>query len=678
LIALVASEYRSAAKPQKKTKRQRANVKRQKRVARVVRVLHYSAVLGTMSVHIFFNMRERKAADEGKLRLRLRCPLVAVLLLLANPVWAGPQSGGVPGLQVTPNTTVVFVGDYSALSAVDETGRPVAKTQWSISPSIADLRVENGEVLVQGKQAGRAVLTATANNQSATSVISVVAGKKLEPGTVRWSLQPTPGFETLLVVQAQPSAGGPDFYSIEWSPSANAIVRALSAFGQQRWMTHLVSMANAAALKHTLPPPGQVLENDALVRNRSMFIIGEKNAFLATNASDPSSYGLPMDGKSILLHASPDGFGGMILLERGRFRDSLVDLKFADGSELWRYRSEGRLTNEWTVNHNGDVGIVESLASPPSSALLILHGQTGQIRFRIPFPVSSSTIDGYRCTEPQRNILKSLRPSLSGSVFTNTDDNMYVQVETHVESSLVEACKDKRYSFDDTLALLRVTPEGETDWKTFQHIHAEGEGSMVAQPRVFAGESIPDGFGGVLAAWTYVSPDNSGGKIRSEARLSRIGPSGQRDFTLPMPYWTKGLNSPFDVNMVLGDGNVLYAINGPQLVRFDTQAGEVNWVRHPPTGEVKLDFSSAGGGVWVSNAGRLVYFDAKGNGVPIPWTVAVSNLEDIGLVQTGLFERDKVEPLQLRELHFDGAGNSIAVEDGAPYGHGTLVYFNMR
>jgi outer membrane protein assembly factor BamB len=255
---------------------------------------------------------------------------------------------------------------------------------------------------------------------------------------------------------------------------------------------------------------------------------------------------------------------------------------------------------------------------------------------------------------------------------------MYVQVETHVESSLVEACKDKRYSFDDTLALLRVTPEGETDWKTFQHIHAEGEGSMVAQPRVFAGESIPDGFGGVLAAWTYVSPDNSGGKIRSEARLSRIGPSGQRDFTLPMPYWTKGLNSPFDVNMVLGDGNVLYAINGPQLVRFDTQAGEVNWVRHPPTGEVKLDFSSAGGGVWVSNAGRLVYFDAKGNGVPIPWTVAVSNLEDIGLVQTGLFERDKVEPLQLRELHFDGAGNSIAVEDGAPYGHGTLVYFNMR
>jgi hypothetical protein len=188
------------------------------------------------------------------------------------------------------------------------------------------------------------------------------------------------------------------------------------------------------------------------------------------SAADPSSYGLPVDGKSILLRASGEDSGGMILLERGRFRDSLVDLNPADGSELWRYRSDGRLAKNWTANGNGDVGIVESLAKPASSALLILNAKPGQIRFRIPFPISSSTIDGYRCIDPQRNILKSFRPSLSGSVFTSNDSNIYVQVETHVESLLVEACKNKKYSFDDTLSLLRVTPEGETDWRTFQHI----------------------------------------------------------------------------------------------------------------------------------------------------------------------------------------------------------------
>jgi outer membrane protein assembly factor BamB len=601
--------------------------------------------------------------------------LVLVLLLSANRVFAGPQSGSTPGLLVTPSTVVLLVGENTSLSAVDETGRPASNVQWSISPSIADLHEENGDVLLEGKQSGRAVLTAAANNRTATAVVSVVSGNKLPPATVRWSLQPMPGFQTLLVMQAVPTEGGPSFYSIESSSSTNAIVRALGASGQQMWMTHLVSNASPQTLKQTLPAPGQVFQNEALVSDHSMFIIGEKSGFALNNATDPSSYGLPMDGKSILLRASGEDSGGMILLERGRFRDSLVDLNPANGSELWRYHSEGRLAKNWTANGNGDIGIVEALAKPVSSALLILNTKTGQVRFRIPFPISSSTIDGYRCIDPQRNILKSFRPSLSGSVFTSNDSNIYIQVETHVESLLVEACKNKKYSFDDTLALLRVTPEGKTDWRTFQHIHADGEGSMVAQPRAFAGESIPDGFGGVLAAWTFLSPDTSGGQMRSEARLSRIGPSGQRDFTLPMPYWTKGLNSLFDENMILGEGNFLYAINGPQLVRLNTQAGEVNWVRHPPTGEVKLGHATVGGGLLVSNAGRLVYFDAEGNGLPIPWTVAVSSPEDIGLAQTDLIEQTPMEPLQLRDVQFCWAGNFIAVEDGAPFGHGALLYF---
>lgn len=602
---------------------------------------------------------------------------VAGLFLFSIRVFAEPQSGGAANLVVTPSTAVLLVGDYFPLSAVDETGRPLSNVQWSIDPSIADLREEDGEVLVQGKQAGRAVLTAAVNNQIATAAISVVSGSALPPGTVRWSLQPMPGFQTLLVMQAVPTGGGPAFYSIEWSKSSNAIVRALNESGQQRWITHLASSASPMTLKHTLPAPGEVFQNGAVVSDHSQFIIGDKNAFAVNNATDPSVYGLPLDGKSILLRVAGENSGGMILLERGRFRDSLVDLNPADGSELWRFRSEGRLTKTMTVNYNGDVGIVETLAKPASSALLVLNASTGQVRLRIPFPISSSTIDGYQCKDPQRNVLQSLRPSISGSIFTNTDSNIYVQVETHIESLQIEACKNKQYSFDETLTLLRITPEGETEWKTFQHLHADGDGNFVVQPRAIAGESIPDGFGGVLAAWTYFSPHKTGSEqIHTEARLSRIGPSGQQDFTLPMPCWTKAiLSHSFDENMILGEGNFLYAVNGPQLLRFDTQAGEVNWIRHPPTGDVKLDHSTAGGGVLVSNAGRLVYFDAQGNGVDIPWTVAVSNPEDVGLVQTDLFEHTPLEPLQLRDAQFCWAGNFIAVEDGAPYGHGSLLYF---
>jgi len=601
--------------------------------------------------------------------------LAAFLFLATSRIAAGAQSIIAPGLFITPSATVLVVGGNAGLSAVDETGRPVSEVQWSISPSVADLREENREVFVVGKEAGRTVLTATANGRTASAAISVVTAEKLVGGTVRWSLQPMPGFQTLLVMQAVPTAGGPAFYSIEWSKTENAIVRALSESGQQMWMTQLASGASPLTLRQHLPEPGQIFENDVQVSDHSTFIIGPKVSYAVNQATNPSSYGLPADGKSILLRASGDDSGGIVLLERGRFRDFLVDLNPANGSDVWRYHSEGRLAKNWTVSWDGDVGIVETLPKPASSALLILNARTGKVRFRIPFPISSSTVDGFKCKDPKRNMLKSIRPSRAGSVFTSNDGNMYVQVETHVESVVVEECKNKQYSFDDTLALLRVTPEGETDWKSFQHSHADGAGNIVPQPRVFAGETIPDGFGGVLAAWTYLSPDDSGGKLRADARLSRIGPAGQRDFILPMAYWTEGLNSPFDENMVLGEGNFLYAVNGPLLVRFDTQSGEVNWVRHPPTGKVKLDHSTAGGGVLVSNAGRLVYFDAQGNGVPFPWTVQVSNPENIGLVQTDLFDGTPLDALQLRDAQFCWAGNYIAVEDGAPYGHGALLYF---
>ncbi len=243
----------------------------------------------------------------------------------------------------------------------------------------------------------------------------------------------------------------------------------------------------------------------------------------------------------------------------------------------------------------------------------------------------------------------------------------------------MDNCKDKQYIVDNSLALLRVTPTGETEWKTFQHIHSDATGSFVPQPRVFAGESIPDGFGGVLAAWTYAFPGAAGGqKPYLEARLTRFSPSDQRDFSLPMPSWTEGLAGLFDQNMILGEGNALYATNGPILLRFDIQAGELSWARHPPTAGVKLQHSTSGGGLLVSNAGRLVYFDANGNGIDLPWTVPTTVLGDVGLAQSDLFDHSPAAPLLLRDAQLCWTGNFVAVEDGAPNGRGALVFFVVQ
>jgi hypothetical protein len=131
--------------------------------------------------------------------------------------------------------------------------------------------------------------------------------------------------------------------------------------------------------------------------------------------------------------------------------------------------------------------------------------------------------------------------------------------------------------------------------------------------------------------------------------------------------------------MILAENNVaLYATNKHFLLRFEINPGEVKWVRNPPTGEVDLQFSTAGGGLMVTNAGQLTYFDAQGNGLALPSTVLVSNPKDIGLVQADPLGHTSQPPLQLREIDFQRAGSFFGVEDGQPYGRGSLLMFTVR
>jgi len=591
---------------------------------------------------------------------------------------ATAQSDSAPGLIVTPTTVTLLIDDTASLSAIDSSGRPVQAARWSISAPVAELRTEDGEVLLQGCHPGRAILTATEGNFSAAATVTIVAGARLPAGTLRWSVEPTPGFETLLVQQAAPAAASQvDFYSVEWKRSANAIVRAFRISGEQLWMTRISSTASPDTLKQTMPDIGQLYLNKTRINDLSQMLIGNNRVFIGSTNGPVT--GLPIDGRSILLRRCGGSFGDLVLLARGRFRDSLVSISAADGSEVWRFQSEGRLAKDWTINLQGDVGIVETKTNPLSSSFLVLSGTTGGVRYRIPFPESSSSISGFRCQDPIRNILTDIRPSRAGSVFTSTNGNMYLQVETVVESLDLEACKSKQFSFDNSLALLRVSSDGEAEWKTFQHIHSDGYGDFVVQSRLFAGETIPDGLGGVLAAWTYSFPGTKeGGKPYFEARLSRISDKDQTDFTLPMPSWTPGINSLFDENMVLGDGNSLFATNKKMLIRFDVQAGEVNWVRQPPTGEVDLQFAAGGGGVVVSNAGRVMHFDVPGNGQVFPSTLQVSNPNDIGVAQFDPFDRTPLPPLQLRSVQFYNAGTFLGVEDGAPNGRGTFALIQLQ
>ena len=609
--------------------------------------------------------------------------LVGFALLLA-PTQLVAQSDPTFPLALTPSNLTITLGENGNMNFTGPSGRPIAG-RFSTDPSIADLQAgdDDGEVLVIPKQPGRAVITAYTGGESASATLLILPADAPGGAGVRWSVLPTPGYETLEVLQAVPSADSSvNFYSIEWSKVSEAILRAFNENGQQLWATHLNTAASPLTLKHTLPDAGEAFLNGRRISDHTQIILGPKSAFAANNPINATNSGLPVDGKSMLLHAIGGSDGGLVVLERGRFRDSLVALNHADGSELWKYHSGGRLRNSWTVNYQGDIGIVETFYSPASSHLVIINGKTGEPRFQIPVPTSSTTIDGYRCKDPIHNVLKSVWPGLTGSVFTSNDGNMYMQAELHVESQTNETtgdCKPRQYSFENTLSLLRVTPDGETQWKTFQRIHSDGDGVFQAQVRVFPGESIPDGLGGVLAAWTSVDPHHDKDKpLAPLSRLSRISPTEQHDYTLPFGYWTKGIGAYFDAAMVLGEGNFLYATNGAGVVRFDIQAGELKWAKSAPAGSLKLQHSTAGGGLLVASGGRLVYLNPEGNGDNFPWTASVLNPEDIGLMQTDPFNHTPLPTLSLREVQFTWMSGFIAVEDGPPFGKGGLIYFKPK
>src|SRR6204780_1815091 len=141
--------------------------------------------------------------------------LFAVVLLLAPVAPAAfAQTTSSTSVSITPNTLTLLVDRYKSLSVVDSSGSPIEDAQWSVEPSIAELTVENGEVRVRGLRQGRAILTATTEYGSATAVVSILSETKLPPATIEWSLDPTPGYESLMTVQSVPTESGIAVYSI--------------------------------------------------------------------------------------------------------------------------------------------------------------------------------------------------------------------------------------------------------------------------------------------------------------------------------------------------------------------------------------------------------------------------------------------------------------------------------
>jgi hypothetical protein len=139
-----------------------------------------------------------------------------------------------------------MVGDARSFRAVDKNGHILHDVQWTASdPAVLEL-TSGDEVEVTAKQAGKCTLIAHASEGFAEVQVEVVSGTKMQPGTVMWSAPAQPGCKPIQIIQAVPTANGPDLYETSACPDGTYI-RAFTADGIMLWRRRLESTRGASS-----------------------------------------------------------------------------------------------------------------------------------------------------------------------------------------------------------------------------------------------------------------------------------------------------------------------------------------------------------------------------------------------------------------------------------------------
>ena len=222
-------------------------------------------------------------------------------------------------------------------------------------------------------------LTATAGSASGQTTVTVLSGSSIPSGTVLWSATPVSGFTAQKIVQAVPTASGPDLYSVEQSNSGpqTVLVRAFRSDEEQLWHT-------------------------------------------TVRASIP-----------IVINAFGDNSGELLLLSYNQGSgQTLADLDAVTGNQDWSYTAPGSLAYDIAVGQSGMVFVVERSSSGPSYANYLdsINGQTGALLSQLLLPLSSYAYYNYDCFHGQTEI--GSYPGMYGPPMVGPDGSVYMEVES--------------------------------------------------------------------------------------------------------------------------------------------------------------------------------------------------------------------------------------------------------
>jgi IPT/TIG domain/PQQ-like domain len=411
------------------------------------------------------------------------------------------QSGS-PSLFVHPNKMNMVVGQTQAIQLLDQNGTPFSSPTWSIgNPSLAAIipPVNQGDpTLLQANVIGTTTLTGTSpDGRTGTAQVSILSGTSLPIGTVQWEIpslgNSTPGI-TNMVQTLRIDDTTPDFYVFDSAANGGSgAFRALTATGQQKWM-------------FTPSAPG-----------------GEELALLAA-----------------------DDQGGFIYTRDDSSDRLMVGRVDENGNQSWLVSTPGFASNV-AIHPDGTIYFVQqdylNTGSSPT-AVMALDGATGQLKFTIPLPSSSSSStdisnlndpaggpggDGYPllapyCT-PGTSSAPSTFPTNYGSLTISSGGIVYLPIGPGTSTYHAMPCDsspdplhpgfphlvkttDGNVTESSNLQVLAINSDGSYSFRQLDSISSTETGDFAGPGGLFfdgslgvtLGGATPDGNGGTLVA----------------------------------------------------------------------------------------------------------------------------------------------------------------------------------
>jgi outer membrane protein assembly factor BamB len=442
--------------------------------------------------------------------------------------------------RISPEKINIQLGNDRALQLLDDSAQELKGATWSLdNPDLAEIRVEDGLIVVHPKAVGTVVVTATLGEETRTREIKIWSALRPLPiGTTKYGLHPI-GRE-IGDIPAVPG-DGPTMFSLEQTESGLTYLRAGRVDGIQLWTWLMPETAHDVEL-----------------------VCGDWMGGALVSANYEDHFTLYTVGK--------------------------------DGKLRWKHSFAGiRKGHAYNLQHL--VHILSQSADGTVTTLTALDEESGAVKFQLRPPASHESEknvkqDGSKvvcatglATNVMRTIVSRISVNMDGYAYFAFTQNEWTLDGGKCTPGEVMDPHTLNFTRDERLILWQVHPDG-----TYHSIPVEATKltqqlsapTSVASP---TGAIVTDNMNGTLIPVRMshnVMPENT--TDPADEFIYRVNQDGEVVYKLPLPKYV----GPLRDEMVIGSDELGFATRGGMLIAFNVRDGKELWQWDSKTNDISV------------------------------------------------------------------------------------------